>query len=141
MQHGGYNDRAHLAQIYAPLSRWPDCFFEYRDSNRDGLSEYYHGYDTGWDNSTEMLSGIPLQTADLDNFLSLQMDPRAEIAGTLGKDADKQKRRSITGEGLRDPAYAWTSSVYLTFTHQLLSDSNLRLAHSDGATRVKSTRQ
>ena len=124
MQHGGYNDRAHLAQIYAPLSRWPDCFFEYRDSNRDGLSEYYHGYDTGWDNSTEMLSGIPLQTADLDNFLSLQMDPRAEIAGTLGKDADKQKWRSITGEGLRDPAYAWTSSVYLTFTHQLLSDSN-----------------
>jgi putative isomerase len=275
MQHGGYNDRPHLAQIYKPLSRWTNWFFEYRDSNRDGLPEYYHGDDTGWDNSTEMLSGIPVQTADLDSFLILQMDTLAEIAGKLGKDADKQKWQSrsnellkqmlatlwkgdrfigirsldgaqidsqslllylpiilgkrlpsdvrnkllqrlteegrfltphgfatealtskyytpdgywrgpiwapttmliaegldsageyslakkvredfcrmaqqsgmnenfnaITGEGLRDPAYTWTSSVYLIFAHQLLSDSNWRLAHSDGASRVKSTRQ
>jgi glycogen debranching enzyme len=28
---------------------------------------------------------------------------------------------AITGEGLRDPAYTWTSSVYLIFAHQLLS--------------------
>jgi hypothetical protein len=28
---------------------------------------------------------------------------------------------AITGGGLRDPAYTWTSSVYLIFAHQLLS--------------------
>ena len=27
---------------------------------------------------------------------------------------------AITGGGLRDPAYTWTSSVYLIFAHQLL---------------------
>jgi putative isomerase len=28
---------------------------------------------------------------------------------------------AITGDGLRDPAYTWTSSVFLIFAHQLLS--------------------
>jgi hypothetical protein len=31
---------------------------------------------------------------------------------------------AITGEGLRDPAYTWTSSVYLIFAHQLLEAKN-----------------
>jgi glycogen debranching enzyme len=48
---------------------------------------------------------------------------------------------AITGGGLRDPAYTWTSSVYLIFAHQLLSDSSEELAHSDGVSRVKSTEQ
>jgi putative isomerase len=26
---------------------------------------------------------------------------------------------AITGEGLRDPAYTWTSSVFLIFAHEL----------------------
>ena len=28
---------------------------------------------------------------------------------------------AISGDGLRDPAYTWTSSVFLIFAHQLLS--------------------
>jgi glycogen debranching enzyme len=31
---------------------------------------------------------------------------------------------AVTGEGLRDPAYTWTSSVYLIFAHQLLTSQN-----------------
>jgi putative isomerase len=101
MQHGEYTDQAHLAQIYLPLSRWTNWFFQYRDSNRDGLPEYDHGYDSGWDNSTVMLSGVPVETADLDSFLILQMDTLAEIAGKLGKDADQQEWHSRSNELLK----------------------------------------
>jgi hypothetical protein len=44
---------------------------------------------------------------------------------------------AITGEGLRDPAYTWTSSVYLIFAHQLWSDMSWKKAHSDGPSRLK----
>jgi putative isomerase len=94
MQHGGYGDRTHLAEIYEPLSRWTNWFFEYRDSNGDGLPEYNHGNDSGWDNSTAMLAGVPVETADLDSFLILQMDTLADIAGKLGKEADKREWQS-----------------------------------------------
>jgi len=101
MQHGGYSDKAHLAEIYEPLSRWTNWFFEYRDSNRDGLPEYNHGDDSGWDNSTAMLPGVPVETPDLDSFLILQMDMLGDIAGKLGKEADKQEWQSRSNELLK----------------------------------------
>jgi putative isomerase len=101
IQHGGYRDHAHLAETYEPLSRWTEWFFKYRDSNRDGLPEYNHGDDSGWDNSTVMLSGVPVETADLDSFLILQMDTLADVAGQLGKEAEKQKWQSRSNELLK----------------------------------------
>src|SRR3984957_998852 len=101
MQHGGFTDQAHLAQMYAPLSRWTNWYFQYRDSNRDGLPEYNHGYDSGWDNSTVMLPGMPVETADLASFLILQMDTLADLAGKLGKDAEGQEWHTRSNELLK----------------------------------------
>lgn len=94
MRHGGYSDRAHLLKIYEPLARWTNWYFQYRDLNHDGLPEYNHGYDSGWDNATDMAASVPVETADLDAFLVLQMDALAEIAGRLGKDADRDQWKS-----------------------------------------------
>jgi putative isomerase len=88
MRHGEFTDHAHLEQIYVPLSRWTNWYFKYRDSNQDGLPEYNHGYDSGWDNSTVMLPGMPVETADLASFLILQMDTLADLATKLGRDAE-----------------------------------------------------
>ena len=101
MQHGGYTDQTHLAQIYLPLSRWTNWYFQFRDSNQDGLPEYNHGYDSGWDNSTVMLPGMPVETADLDSFLILQMDTLADLAEKLGKSAEGQEWRKRSNELLQ----------------------------------------
>jgi putative isomerase len=101
MQHGGFTDQAHLAQIYLPLSRWTNWYFQYRDSNQDGLPEYNHGYDSGWDNSTVMLPGMPVETPDLDGFLILQMDTLADLAGKLGKDAEGQEWHTRSNQLLK----------------------------------------
>src|SRR6202789_3982639 len=95
-QRGGFTGLEQLAQIYVPLSRWTNWYFHYRDTNQDGLPEYNHGYDSGWDNSTVMLPGMPVETADLASFLILQMDTLADLAGKLGKDPEGQEgtRRS-----------------------------------------------
>lgn len=86
--HGGYDDTKHLAAIYGPLERWTNWYFKYRDTNGDGLPEYDHGNDSGWDNSTVMLEGNPVESPDLDAFLILQMDALSKIAHTLGKEKE-----------------------------------------------------
>jgi putative isomerase len=101
MRHGGFTDQAHLAQIYAPLSRWTNWYFQFRDSNHDGLPEYNHGYDSGWDNSTVMLPGMPVETPELDAFLILQMDTLADLAGKLGKDAEANEWHTRSNELLK----------------------------------------
>jgi len=37
---------------------------------------------------------------------------------------------AVTGEGLRDPAYTWTSSVFLIFAHQLQGEGKGEGSHS-----------
>ncbi|MGA7859446.1 MAG: hypothetical protein WCA11_16045, partial [Terracidiphilus sp.] len=49
MQNGDFRDPKHIAMAYEPLVRCTDWYFKYRDTNGDGLPEYNHGNDSGWD--------------------------------------------------------------------------------------------
>ena len=86
----------HLAEIYDPLCRWTNWWFTYRDSDGDGLPQYQHGNDSGWDNATPFRAGLPLEGPDLAAFLILQMDTLAEVAARLSKpsEAEGWKQRS-----------------------------------------------
>ena len=84
-RNGQFPDKKHLAQIYRPLERWTEWYFRYRDSNHDGLPEYRHGNESGWDNSTVFNDGTPLESPDLSALLSVQMQTLAKIATRLGK--------------------------------------------------------
>jgi putative isomerase len=88
MQNGGYRDHEHLGQAYEPLARWTDWYFKYRDTNNNGIPEYNHGNDSGWDNSTIMLAGMPVETPDLASLLILQMDALSSVALKLGKEEE-----------------------------------------------------
>jgi glycogen debranching enzyme len=74
-----------LAQIYPLLVRFTDWWFNYRNPDGDGLPQYHHGNDSGWDNATVFDPGFPVKGADLAAFLVIQMDVLAEVAGRLGK--------------------------------------------------------
>ncbi|TYP74132.1 amylo-alpha-1,6-glucosidase [Paenibacillus methanolicus] len=83
---------AQLIEVYEPLSKWTMWWFRYRDSDGDGIPQYNHGNDSGWDNSTAFNNGIPVESPDLAAFLIIQAEVLAEIAGRLG---------------LRDEALEW----------------------------------
>jgi glycogen debranching enzyme len=85
MRHGDFSDRKHLEEAYGPLVKWTEWYFRYRDSNHNGIPEYDYGNDSGWDNSTAFLEGIPIEAPDLSSFLVLQMDTLATMAEKLGK--------------------------------------------------------
>ncbi|CAM4000236.1 hypothetical protein L1N85_14505 [Paenibacillus alkaliterrae] len=79
-----YIQEEQLREVYGPLSKWTRWWFRYRDGDGDGIPQYNHGNDSGWDNSTAFNNGIPVESPDLAAFLILQTELLAEIAERLG---------------------------------------------------------
>jgi hypothetical protein len=82
--HGVVTD-ARLAELYPKLARATEWWLRYRDDDGDGLCEYFHGNDSGWDNATAFDMGFPVEGPDLASFLVIQMDVLADAAGRLGR--------------------------------------------------------
>lgn len=74
--------REQLSEVYGPLARWTQWWFDAR-AHDDGLPQYFHGNDSGWDNASVFDSGVPVQSPDLAAFLIVQMDVLADIAQRL----------------------------------------------------------
>jgi glycogen debranching enzyme len=70
---------AQLRQAALWLERWTDWWFAHRDDDRDGLPQYNHGNDSGWDNATCFGAGMPVEGPDLAAFLAVQMDVLAAL--------------------------------------------------------------
>ncbi len=84
-------DTRKLKWFYPRLAKWTNWWFNARDTDGDGLPEYQHGNDSGWDNATTFDLGFPLCGADLQAFLIVQMDTLAKLAEKLGKKRDAQR--------------------------------------------------
>ena len=74
-----------LEMAYDKLGKWTEWWLNYRDRDHDGICEYYHGYDSGWDNATAFSEQPPVELPDLQTFLILQMETMAELAEKLGR--------------------------------------------------------
>lgn len=75
---------ARLAEVYAPLCRMTEWWLRERDDNGDGMPQYNHGNESGWDNSTVFRGLPPVDAPDLAAYLVLQMEFLAFAAGQLG---------------------------------------------------------
>lgn len=82
-----------LEEAYGKLSKWTDYWFKCRDRDGNGLCEYDHGNDSGWDNSTAFLGTLPVETPELAAYLSIQMEVLAEIAARLGRNGEAKAWR------------------------------------------------
>ncbi len=80
-----------VREIYPKLARWTRWWLEQRDYDGDGLPEYHHGNDSGWDNGTVFDGGFPVAGADLAGLLVVQMDVLADLAERLGRPKDAQR--------------------------------------------------
>lgn len=75
-----------LADIYPRLVAWTEWWITYRDLNGDGLPVYFHGCDSGQDNSTAFdAEGFPAASPDFAAFFALQLRCLARVATMLGR--------------------------------------------------------
>ena len=88
--------RQQCEEAYDHLSRWTGWWLVYRDGDGDGICEYHHGNDAGWDNSTAFRESPVLELPDLATFLVLQMDVLEDLAKRLGrkKEAEEWRKKS-----------------------------------------------
>jgi putative isomerase len=74
-----------LLEIYEPLKRENNWWFEYNDDDRDGIIQYTHPYSSGLDDSPLWGHGMPVESPDINTYLQIQMTTLGKIAEIIGK--------------------------------------------------------
>lgn len=77
-----------LREALSWLEPWTRWWLNHRVWEDGDLPYYLHGNDSGWDNSTFFLKGVPVLTPDLPCFLILQCRELAAIHRLLGQAVD-----------------------------------------------------
>ncbi|WP_315793919.1 amylo-alpha-1,6-glucosidase [Paenibacillus sp. BIC5C1] len=122
MQRTDYIREAQLREVYGPLCKWTKWWFRYRDDDGDGIPQYNHGNDSGWDNSTAFNHGIPVESPDLAAFLIIQTELLAEIAGLLGLTEESSEWRKLADDTLEKMiSHFWKEDKFISLrsgTHE-----------------------
>jgi hypothetical protein len=82
------HDLEFLDEIYGPVVKWNNWWFENNDTDGDGLCEYQHPFSSGLDDSPLWDDGMPVQAPDLNTYLCLQQEALSRIAAALGERDD-----------------------------------------------------
>jgi len=75
----------HRRDIYEPIVRLTEYWLRECDQDGDGIPNYMHGNDSGWDNATVFDAGVPLESPDLATWLILQQEWLGKTARRLGR--------------------------------------------------------
>ncbi|CAM2798158.1 trehalase family glycosidase [Paenibacillus taichungensis] len=131
MQRTDYIREAQLREVYGPLSKWTKWWYRYRDDDGDGIPQYNHGNDSGWDNSTAFNHGIPVESPDLAAFLIIQTELLAEIAGLLGLTMESSEWRKLADDTLEKMiSHFWKEDRFISLrsgTHEPSAGDSLLL--------------
>ena len=90
-------DTEFLDEIYAPIVRWNNWWFEKNDLDHNGLCEYQHPFSSGLDDSPLWDRGMPVESPDLNTYLCLQQEALAKI----GEVIRRESRRCQVGQARR----------------------------------------
>ena len=101
MRHMALTD-AQMQEAYACLEKWTGWWLAYRDDDLDGLYEYSHGNDSGWDNSTVFSVLPPVASPELQAFLVIQMDALSDLAGRLSRKREAEAWKEKADRLLED---------------------------------------
>ncbi|MGG3283263.1 amylo-alpha-1,6-glucosidase [Paenibacillus solani] len=131
MRRTDFIKEAQLREVYGPLSKWTEWWFTHRDHDGDGIPQYNHGNDSGWDNSTAFNNGIPVESPDLAAYLIIQMETLAEIAGLLGLSEESSEWRRRADDTLdRMIRHFWKDGRFIACrsgTHEVSEGDSLLL--------------
>lgn len=89
-------DAGFLKEIYEPLKRCNEWWFEHNDDDHDGVIQYTHPYSSGLDDNPLWDHGMPVESPDINTYLTMQMDYLGEMADIIGRqdDALEWRKRS-----------------------------------------------
>lgn len=131
MKRTNYITKEKIEEVYEPLCRWTKWWFEYRDDDQDGIPQYNHGNEAGWDNSTIFRNGAPIESPDLAAFLIVQMDTLSEMAQMLERNEEAAMWKSRADKTLdKMIKHFWNIDKFIACksgTHDILDSESLIL--------------
>ncbi|MFP4384299.1 MAG: amylo-alpha-1,6-glucosidase [Spirochaetia bacterium] len=109
LQYGAVPEQE-LERIYPKLLKATYWWFRFRDDDGDGICQYHHGNDSGWDDATVFDIEPPVESPDLSALLVLQLKVLAKAAERLSlfTDAENHRKKSrelleaLLGHSIRD---------------------------------------
>jgi hypothetical protein len=72
----------HCRRLYRPMAKWVRWWEEFRKFN--GLLSYVHGDESGWDDASIFIKGMPVASPDLYAFLILVSECQEKLSARLG---------------------------------------------------------
>ena len=81
-------DREFIEEIYEPVARWNNWWFNKNDTDQNGLCEYQHPFSSGLDDSPLWDEGVPVEAPDLNTYLCLQQEALGRMAKVIGADSE-----------------------------------------------------
>lgn len=102
-----------INDCYIALEKWTNFWFLYMDDDKNGIPQYNHGNDSGWDNCTYFDMGYSVESPDLCAYLALQMECLEKLALTLGKTNEAEQWKSKSEKLIVDMiAYFWNGEKF-----------------------------
>jgi hypothetical protein len=83
--------KEHCQKLYEPFRKWIGWWRNFRDIDGNGLCDYVHADESGWDDSSLFNMGMPVESPDIAAFLILLMEAASKLAGKLGKTEEAEK--------------------------------------------------
>jgi len=120
-------DSEFLDEIYEPIVRSNNWWFEKNDVDGNGLCEYQHPFSSGLDDSPLWDDGMPVESPDLNTYLYLQQEALAKIARVIGNKEDSemwQQRAQAMAERMIE--LAWDADNGLFWASRNGSRVNVR---------------
>lgn len=118
---------------YEHLLRWVDSWYTYMDWDHDGVCQYNHGNDSGWDNCTYFLCGAPIEGPELSAYLTICWDELAVLADELGMPEAAEAHRGRADAQLKALIdHSWDGDHFHTYqsgTHNEMDDCDSLLPY------------
>jgi hypothetical protein len=104
-----------MEECYLGLEKWTSFWFLYMDDDKNGIPQYNHGNDSGWDNATYFDKGYSVESADLCAFLALQMECLSNLARKMGKEKESIEWKNKSEKLIKDMiTYFWDGTKFVS---------------------------
>jgi hypothetical protein len=87
---GDFIARAQYEEMYRGFEKLYIFWTTLRDTDGDGVPQYNHGCESGYDFSLMFAKGVPVETPDIISYVALLAEALGEIAAKLGNTDSEQ---------------------------------------------------
>lgn len=115
-----------LEALYNGCAKWANWFMLYRDDDHDGIPQYEHGDEAGFDDNSVFKYNPVMETPDLSSYLGLLFEALGDLAVILKKEKTESDDWYARSKEIIDKliAHMWNGERFIALvsgTHEVVA--------------------